>query len=421
MAQTDTKGQGNNQVEVDDHTPPKNTSELTGFTGTLPAAVAPATPAATPAEPPKPSAAAVAAATGTTPAAAATTAEAPKAKAAEDAAPKSATDKTADNALADAAAKSKFFDNEWQQMLLRQAWKVDDIDSDTQKVIKALTEDKKNGCLCFQTDHGKFDWGTDGEGNEYIGRRGLFNRLTQELADEEALVAKARGWKSVEVHGSTGNKDKLWLAAKRAGLEVGNYTPKEDSPAFETWKKESGELTGYKQDPAKPDAPKADAAKPEEAKAEAPKAEAPKADAAKPETAKAETAKAETPAATAPVASKFGGADAAKPAAPQAQAPAVVDPNKKVLDTLAKHAAAAKDPAHKEGVQKLHDAIKSGKIEVKSAADRELINHAGSPKGYQRAADYFSASAPDAKLNLPKISAPAAETAPRVKQNKGPA
>lgn len=405
MAKPDSKGQSSAHVEVDDHTPPKNASELTGFTGAAPVATAPATPAATPVEAPKPSAAAVAAATGTAPAAATATAtaEAPKVNVADDAAPKSATEQTSTD-----AAKSKFFDNEWQQMLLRQAWKVDDIDADTQKVIKALTEDKKHGCLCFETDHGKFDWGTDGEGNEYIGRRGLFNRLTQDLADEEALVAKARGWNSVQVHGSTDNKDKLWLAAKRAGLEVSNYTPPENSKAFETWQKEADELTGYKQDP-KAEAPKADAAKPEVAKAEAPKAEAPKAEAPK-----ADAAKTEAPAATAPVTSKFGGAavEATKPA----------DPNKKALDTLSKHAAAAKDPVHKEGLQKLHDAIKSGKVQLKDAADVALVNHAGSPKGYQRAATFFNGQNQEAKLNLPSVKIPEqTQAAAPAKKSKGPA
>ncbi len=67
-------------------------------------------------------------------------------------------------------------------------------------------------------------------GNEFIGltnKQAKANPLTHETADDIALTAFARGWKTVEVNGSDAEKDMLWLAAQKYGLAVTNHTPSE--------------------------------------------------------------------------------------------------------------------------------------------------------------------------------------------------
>lgn len=407
------------------------------------------------------------------------------------------------------AAKSKFFDNEWQEKLLCNAWKVDHIDAEVGKFLKGLSQDDKTGAISFKTPHGNFEWGKTEDGSEYIGRRGFLNFLTQDIADEEALVAKSRGWTEVMVHGSEANKQKLWLASMRAGLEVANYAPPENSKAFEIWKKECAEkLTGLtnaedapKNNAPKNDAPETPAAasaaseapavdKPAEAaaKADAPKTDTPATPAAtapvettpavdKPEEAKTDAPKTDTPATPAaaeatdtppvveepkaeapksdapvtPVASKFGSAEPPKPEEQKAAEPAKVNPahaqwekdkalfsskpegeevsregrmNVEAVEGMSKRAATVQDPIHREGIEKLQDAIKSGKVKVEGPIEREIINNVDSPKGFQKAADYFSNKA-GGDLGLPKAAAPAAaeNTAPKntAPKNKGPA
>jgi anti-sigma28 factor (negative regulator of flagellin synthesis) len=397
---------------------------------------------------------------------------------------------TSEAAAKEKAAHSKFLDNEWQEMLLRQAWKVDDLDPDLAKIVKSIAQNKKTGGLFFNTDHGKFEWGKAADGSEYIGRRGIFNRLSQDLADEEALVAKSRGWTSVSVHGSNANKEKLWLAAMRAGLSVGNYTPPENSKVLEIWKNESAEFTGLTSKDGVPeaDAPKQDATK--DAAPEVPAADAPAAPAADApaSSAAAETLQPETPAAqetsdadadadapapepaagvppeeaapetvieapvteapTAPLVSKFGIVEPKK-AEPEVAAPEKADlpsdnppqtrweqekkersaspEGQKIVESvesLGHRAAETQDPAHRAGIEKLQEAIKSGKVSVDNPVEREIIDNVGSPKGFQKAADYFSKKA-GSDLGLPKVEIPAGAetTAPKnaAPKNKGPA
>ena len=376
--------------------------------------------------------------------------------------------------------KSKFLDNEWQSMLLRQAWHMEEIDAEFSSIIKGLKKNKDES-LTFETDNGKFLWGKIAQQNgtggfdhvEYIGLPSRFSRLTQELADDQMMAAKAHGWKAVNLHGKESNKEKMWLAAMRAGLEVENYLPPEGSPVLDIWKKESAEITGAtnadQQKPAEPKAEEPKAAEPPKAEepkaAEPPKAEEPKAaeppkveepKAAEPPKAEepkaAEPPKAEEPKAAeqpkaeapvAPVASKFGTAEppkaeepkanaahadweAKRPSAPpDGEAPWRHEERMKyeAVEGMSKRAATVQDPTHRAGIEKLQDAIKSGKVSVDGPVEREIINNVDSPKGFQKAAEYFGKKA-DSDLGLPKVDTPtvADNTAPKntAQKNKGP-
>ncbi|HRI76519.1 MAG TPA: hypothetical protein PLX33_05960 [Alphaproteobacteria bacterium] len=460
--------------------------------------------------------------------------------------------------------KSKFLNDEYQQMIYRKIWKVDEIDPEVAKVIDNLKYDNKKGVMTFETPAGDVKWGVDSHGREFIGRRGLFSGMTQDLANAEMTLAAARGWKGVSVHGRESTKEMLWLAAQRQGLNVSNFVPKETSEVYKIWKKESEELSGV-MNAETPKAPK-DEAKPAENKADAPEAAAPAAEEpaapataeataeepaapataeataeepaapataeataeepaapataeataeepaapataeataeepAAPATAEATAeepaapataeATAEEPAApataeaspeepAAPVVSKFGAVETPPPATddpwenpPQDEPAAAIekpaghdDPYSKEslaargmvnplpagdakyeawekkkeginradysgweqdyrdaasVERLSQSAAEAKSPAHAEGITKLQDALKSGKIAISDSFDRLAISKVDTPAGYQQAADYFQKKAGGADLGLPKVEAPAeTQTSSQRPRNKG--
>ncbi|MDP2205183.1 MAG: hypothetical protein Q8K65_02645 [Alphaproteobacteria bacterium] len=522
MAEAGQKDQtGNEAVAIDNETP-KSLDEVTGFSnGNAPVETKP-----TPDKPRTSAPESTAPVTGEP----ATPAEKSDAGSPKINSPEDSAGKPAVEADKDALKKTKAIDNDWQDMLLRRAWNMDEIDPEIGKVVKGVQQDEKSGAISFKTDHGNFEWGKAKDGSEYIGRRGFFNTLTQDIADDEALVAKSRGWKVVEVHGSESNKEKLWLGAMRAGLEVANYAPPENSRALEAWKKECADkLTGLKNaeeapanaapkqdqaatpkvdepEPAKNDAAETPAAATptdaapvvEEPKAAAPistkfgaveppkndavetpaaaaptdtapvveepkAAEPPKNDAAETPVAAAATdtapvvedpkaaepPKAEAPAT--PVSTKFGAVEPPKAEEPKASEPPKANPahaqwekdkalfsskpeghevspegrkNVEAVEGMSKRAAEAQDPTHRAGIEKLQDAIKSGKVSVNDEIEREIINNVDSPKGFQKAADYFGKKA-GSDLGLPKVDAPAAaeNAAPQNKapKNKGPA
>lgn len=82
------------------------------------------------------------------------------------------------------------------------------------------------------------------KGMEFIGltyQQAKSNPLNAETADDIALTAFARGWKSVKVDGTDAEKDMLWLAAQKYGLAVTNHTPSEAAlKAFEDYKNKQG-------------------------------------------------------------------------------------------------------------------------------------------------------------------------------------
>jgi hypothetical protein len=73
--------------------------------------------------------------------------------------------------------------------------------------------------------------------------------LTQEAADGFMALGRSRGWKKVDIYGSDQEKDMLWLAAQREGLEVKNHEP---SPAM---KQKWAEEMAQKKDSSAPEKP----------------------------------------------------------------------------------------------------------------------------------------------------------------------
>lgn len=68
------------------------------------------------------------------------------------------------------------------------------------------------------------------ENAEFIGltkEQAAAKKMTADTADDIVLTAFARGWKEINVHGNSEEKDMLWVAAQKYGLAVNNYIPSE--------------------------------------------------------------------------------------------------------------------------------------------------------------------------------------------------
>lgn len=67
------------------------------------------------------------------------------------------------------------------------------------------------------------------DGTEFIGMNN--KEMIVDAQDAKIMIglAKARGWKNVNVQGNDQEKDLLWLEAMRAGLGVANYVPDPNS------------------------------------------------------------------------------------------------------------------------------------------------------------------------------------------------
>lgn len=367
----------------------------------------------------------------------------------------------------EAPPKSKFL-AQGDNLKLMEAWQLKTMPEELQEALEGGgIKQSMYGGFEFTTAEGqKFGWRIDANGKESIGQHGLFVRMSPELATAEIAAAKAHGWEKINIFGNTAKKEMLWLAAMRAGLEVKNFEPDPNSAVAKKWAKEKVaplmDITQAEPEQAAPkaDAPKADAPAAEAPKADAPAAEKPAAPAAaaaeapaaeKPVAPKAEAPVVEQPAAPkadAPVASKFGGAavEAPKADAPAAEAPAAAEAkpakvypqweadkalfaskpeglevstegrkNIEAVEGMTKRAEGIKDPAHREGIEKLQDAIKSGKVKVDNSIEREIINNVDSPKGFNKAAEYFNNKS-GGDLGISKV---AIETAAANNENNG--
>ena len=411
------------------------------FTGITNAAQGPGTPK----PPQQPAPAEPEAAAPAAPAAAAPAAAAP----AQPAAPKKPTAEEDENAPKlrgqeevaeeEPPKKSKFL-AQGDNLKLMEAWQLKTMPDELQEALKdGGIKQSIYGGFEFKLNSGaQFAWNVDHDGQEFIGHMGLFTRMTPELAKAEMAAAKAHGWEDINLHGRTAKKEVLWLEAMRAGLNVKNFEPDPDSAVARTWEKEkSAQLSDITPATPKTDAPKAPAA----AAPEAPAATAPEAPAA------AAPAAAEPPKEDKPVASKFGtvAAEAPQVDAPAAEAPAApaaaeakpakpeyaeweaskalyasrpegeeVSPegrrNVEAVEAMTSRAEGVKDPAHRDGIEKLQDAIKSGKVKVDGPLEREIINNVDSPKGFNKAAEYFGTKS-GGDLGITKVEEPKAAAA----------
>lgn len=465
----DTKAAANNQPETPSQQTPETQGEFVGITRR--------------GETPPPSAPAVAAPTTDAPATDAPAAQTPAApqnpQAPKQPAPETDEDKPAFKAPAQEEEepllpKSKFMgQGDYAQLL--ESWKIKNLPEEMEEaLLNGGIKRKMNGFEFTLQDGSKFGWSVDSDGREFIGTTSLFGRMTPEMAAAQVATAKAHGWNEIDIHGSYGRKEMLWLAAMRAGLTVNNFEPDADSEVLRKWEKEKQAMSVDITRAETPDAPKA------EAKADAPAAEAPAAPAAETPAAPAATAPAtdapaapaaETPAATAPVA-QAPAAEAPKAEAPQAEAPQTEAPTTQTAAAEAPATAApaskfgavtteapaaqapaaeapkaegpkteqpkaetpkpeeqkpeapkadapkadapkndtVQDPAHRAGIEKLKQAIDSGKLKVDGPLEKEIVNGIESPKGFNKAIEYFS-NKTGTDLGIPKVAVPAAADA----------
>ena len=223
--------------------------------------------------------------------------------------------------------------------------------------------------------------------------KGLFGlaKFTQTTADGIAAIAQSKGWEAMDVHGKTlEDKEKLWLAAQSAKIDVTNFQPLPTSKVWEQLKERNPqrfeELTNVKD----------------------------------------ELIGVTKEVSSAP--SKFAPVDGEKttPAAADVKAPeAAAKPTfNQWLDT---RAAEAKSPTEAEGFKVMSRAVQSGAVKL-DELDQKSIQTQYKPKvrdgvmeadgkGYNRVVDIFKAKGVDAPQKVPeqevmaaapKVSAPAA-------------
>ena len=115
---------------------------------------------------------------------------------------------------------------------------------------------KKTGNLHFKVKGGGTICWRPGntEQPEFIGRTNLqsrFGKKPLKEADANAImsIAKARGWQSINLHGTSAEKNELWLAAMKQGINVpeSNFIPSDEYRAkWERYQKSSGfEAQGF--------------------------------------------------------------------------------------------------------------------------------------------------------------------------------
>lgn len=100
--------------------------------------------------------------------------------------------------------------------------------------VSSVSVDNANQLTFTMLSGSKFVHLDNHQAGEFIGvasSKAKSQPITDEDADDIAALAVARGWKVINVHGTPADKDKLWFAAKAAGLEVKGYTPSEEAIA----------------------------------------------------------------------------------------------------------------------------------------------------------------------------------------------
>ncbi len=372
----------------------------------------------------------------------------------EESKPKQPAAEEPETPAAGAPPKSKFLTTGDNAKLL-EAWQLKNMPEELEEAMAGGGIKKTPYGFEFTMENGsKFSWTVDANGKEFIGTMGIFTRMTPELATAEVAAAKAHGWEEVDVHGSRARKEILWLAAQRAGLTVANFEPRPDSEVAQKWEEEKkslkSDISPAASKPAAPAAetpaaPEAEApAAPAAAAAEAPKTDTPAA--SKFAAVAAEPPQAEAPAAPAAETPAAPAAEAPKTEAPKTDAPKAAKPeypqweadkalfaskpegtevstegrkNVEAVEGMTKRAEGIKDPAHREGIEKLQDAIKSGKVKVDGPLEREIINNIDSPKGFNKAAEYFTNKS-GGDLGISKVAVDAANNENSGQRKGGP-
>lgn len=173
---------------------------------------------------------------------------------------------------------------------------------------------------------------------EYIGLTTAQKKktpLTDDLADVIIEMTMMRGWTSINVHGSPQERDMLWLAAMKQGLEVKNFNPSAEYAA--KWNAMKGDYDPNAKYDNNADAGEGfgvsgggEAAAPASAFLPAPEAAAPADKAAEPEVKVAEAIKTSSSRFVATVDDGIVDAEFTEVDAPASGAPALPNPQKRL-------------------------------------------------------------------------------------------
>lgn len=138
---------------------------------------------------------------------------------------------------------------------LHNVWNSPNIDPNLEETMREGGEIKKTRSgLNFKLDNGhKIVWTPNhtmrGQKipQEFIGISKHKGGIDDKDAKAIVALAKMRGWKSIELHGTLKEKDNMWLEAQRQGLPVKGYEPSAEMKAKWEAEKIPGHDTGATQ------------------------------------------------------------------------------------------------------------------------------------------------------------------------------
>lgn len=98
-----------------------------------------------------------------------------------------------------------------------------------------LTKDQTGLLIDMPENEHSLHCGKLKDGTEFIGM--LNKKMVVDEHDAKVMIglAKARGWKNINVQGTAEERDRLWLEAQRQGLNVTNYVPDPNSEVAKAW------------------------------------------------------------------------------------------------------------------------------------------------------------------------------------------
>lgn len=98
-----------------------------------------------------------------------------------------------------------------------------------------VTQDKTGLLIDLPDNNHSLHCGKLQDGTEFIGVSNKKMIVDEHDAKIMIGLAKARGWKNINVKGNEKEKELLWLEAMRNGLGVANFVPDPNSEVAKTW------------------------------------------------------------------------------------------------------------------------------------------------------------------------------------------
>lgn len=140
-------------------------------------------------------------------------------------------------AAAAAAEEEEIRDTKKMRMLLNDKWGLQWPDPVLHNIMQKGSVTKGIGGIVFELEDGAtIKWHENFmQQGEFVGKTGLFAKISEKDAEAIVAVAKNRGWSKLNVYGSREQREMLWLEAKKQGVEVGNFAPTADSPIMQKW------------------------------------------------------------------------------------------------------------------------------------------------------------------------------------------